>query len=165
MPRTLTVGATNNRCGVTLLELLIVITLMSLLAGLAYPSASAGLDTIRLRAASDQAVSFLNAALDRAQRRQQVVELRISPAENALAARSADVSFDRTLSLAEPVRIASVEPAEVNAISTGAQRRFLIYPGGTLPRIVIHLATRDGRRREVVVDPVTGAPHTEMPAK
>src|SRR5579884_3743583 len=110
MPRTLTVGATNNRCGVTLLELLIVITLMSLLAGLAYPSASAGLDTIRLRAASDQAVSFLNAALDRAQRRQQVVELRLSPAENALAA-------------------------------------------------------RDGRRREVVVDPVTGAPHTEMPAK
>jgi len=158
-------SSAGNRRGVTLLEMLIVITLMALLAGLVYPSASAGLDTIRLRSAADQVVSFLNVALDRAQRRQQVIELRISPAENALGARSADVSFDRTMSLAEPVRITSVEPALVNGFNADAQRRFLIYPGGTLPRIIVNLATRDGRKREVVVDPVSGTPRAEIPAK
>jgi len=143
--------------------MLIVITLMALLAGLAYPSATAGLDSIRLRTASDQIVTFLNTAVERAERRQQVVELRIAPGENALSARSADLSFDRKIRVEEPVRIVAVEPPLVNAISTDEQRRYLIYPGGTLPRIAVDLQTRDGRKRQVMVDPVTGIPHAQTP--
>ena len=106
-------------------------------------------------------LSFLNIALDRSERRQQVVELVISPAENALRVRSDDTNFDRTLNVPEPVRIVTVEPPLVNSRGPEEQRRFLIYPGGTLPRIAIDLMTKDGRKRQVLVDPVTGIARAE----
>jgi Tfp pilus assembly protein FimT len=140
-------------------------TIVALLAGLAYPSAVAGLDTIRLRSAASQVASFLNTAMDRAERRQQAVELRISPEESALGARSADSSFAAVMSLPDSVAIASIEPAVVNSDGQNQPRRFLLYPGGALPKISIDLITRDGRKRRVTVDPVTGLPRSETVAK
>lgn len=152
----------SRQRGVTLLEMLIVATLIAIVVGLSYPSAAAGVDSIRLRSAGDKVVSFLETALDRADRRQQVIELRISSAENALAARSADSSFVRALEIPEPVHIASVDPPLYNGADPSQQRRFLLYPGGTAPRIVINLETKDGRKRRVIVDPFTGIPHSEL---
>jgi prepilin-type N-terminal cleavage/methylation domain-containing protein len=149
--------------GVTLLELLIVATLIAVVVGLSFPSAAAGVDSLRVRSAGDKVVAFLDTAIDRAERRQQVVEIRISPGESALSARSADASFNRTLELSEPVRIVSIDPPLLNGGDPTQQRRFLLYPGGTAPRIVINLETRDGRKRRVIVDPVTGLPHSEQP--
>jgi len=140
-------------------------TIVALLAGLAYPSAVAGLDSLRLRSAASQVASFLNTAMDRAERRQQAVELRISPGEDALGARSADSSFTTVMSLPDSIAIASIEPPVVNAESQNQPRRFLLYPGGTLPRIAIELVTRDGRKRRVRVDPITGLPHSETVEK
>jgi prepilin-type N-terminal cleavage/methylation domain-containing protein len=151
--------------GVTLIEMLIVMTLIALLAGLTYPSAASGLDAMRLRSAADRTVSFLNTAIDRADRRQQVIELRIAPAENALAARTADLSFDRTFEVPDPVHISAVEPPLLNSVNPEEQRRFLVYPGGAVPRIAIELTSKDGRKRWVVVDPITGVPHAEMEHK
>src|SRR5579871_5762521 len=76
--------------GVTLLEMLIVVTLIAIVAGLSLPSISSGLDSLRLRSASDSIVALLNTSLDRADRRQQAVEILISPRDNAIVARSAD---------------------------------------------------------------------------
>src|SRR5262249_1334102 len=73
--------------GVPLLDLLIVITIVAAMAGLAYPSISASLDGLRLRSAADGIAGFLNTALDRAERRQEVIEVAILPQENALTAR------------------------------------------------------------------------------
>ena len=151
--------------GVTLLELLIVMTLIALIVGLSYPSAAAGVDSLRIRSTADRVVSFLNTALDRAERRQQVVEIRISVTENAISARTADASFDRTMDIPEPIHITAVEPPLVNATNPNQQRRFLVYPGGTAPRITIELASKDGRRRRVIVDPVTGTPRSEQEAQ
>ena len=153
--------ACSTEIGVTLLELLVVMTIVALLAGLSYPSVSAGIDSMRLRSAADQVASFLNVAMDRADRRQQVVEIRISPAENAIGARSADASFDRKAAIPDNVRIASIEPALENTVEANEARRFLLYPGGTLPRIEIDLVSKDGRKRRVVVDPMTGMPRSE----
>ncbi|MBV8845403.1 MAG: prepilin-type N-terminal cleavage/methylation domain-containing protein [Bryobacterales bacterium] len=150
-----------SQTGVTLLELLIVMTIVALLAGLSYPSVSSGIDSMRLRSAADRVASFLNVAMDRADRKQQVVEIRISPAENAIGARSADLSFDRKAEIPDSVRIASIDPPLVNGTESDAARRFLIYPGGTLPRIVIGLVSKDGRKRQVIIDPMTGMPRTE----
>src|SRR5271168_1193839 len=116
---TSSVGATNklgdrkvgNRRGVTLLEMLIVATLIALVAGLTLPSVTSGLDSLRMRAASDSIVALLNTSLDRADRRQQAVEILISPGENAIIARSADNGFTRRVDLLEPIHITAILPA------------------------------------------------------
>ncbi len=139
--------------------MLIVVVLIGLVAGVSYPSAAAGMDVIRLRTASNEVVAFLNASLERATRYQQVVELRISPGESALAARSEDSSFVRAIRIEEPVRIISIRPMPPGA-EPNATRRFLLYPGGAVPKIAVELATRDGRKRLIAVDPITGTPQS-----
>jgi type II secretory pathway pseudopilin PulG len=135
--------------GMTLLEALIVVALVALIAGLSFPSVTSGLDTLRLRSASDSIVSFLNVALDHADRRQQAVEVVISPRENLLLSRTADLGFSRRLEI----------PAQIHIVGeTDEPRRFLVYPGGSIPRIGIKIATMRGRSRMVSVDPVTGSP-------
>jgi prepilin-type N-terminal cleavage/methylation domain-containing protein len=151
----------QGAAGVTLLEMLIVMTIVALVAGLSYPSISSGLDSLRLRSASDSIVSFLNTALDRAERRQQVVEIWISPRENAMTAVSADAGFKRRLDVPEPIRIVSVSPAVPE--QPGEPRRFLLYPGGSVPRIGVEIANPNGRRRMVSVDPLTGVPRVVAP--
>jgi Tfp pilus assembly protein FimT len=118
----------------TLLEALIVVALVALIAGLSFPSVTSGLDTLRLRSASDSIVSFLNIALDHADRRQQAVEV---------------IGFSRRLEM----------PAQIHILGDANEtRRFLVYPGGSIPRIGIQIATMRGRSRMVSVDPVTGSP-------
>ena len=157
---TLSVGAitSDHRRGVTLIEALIVVALVAMVAGLSYPSVGAGLDTLRLRSTSDSIVAFLNIALDRADRRQQAVEVIVSPRENALLSRTADLGFVRRLDLPPQIRIVSVQPMLPTIADPQEPRRFLLYPGGSVPRIGLELATSQGRRRIVSVDPVTGSP-------
>ena len=130
---------------------MIVMTLISLIAAVAFPAVAAGLDSLRLRAASDSIVGFLNKALDRADRRQRVVEVWISPMSNGLSAVASDASYTDHIDVPEPVHIISVLPAE----------RFLLYPGGAPPRIAIEIGNQQGRRRLISVDPITGFPHAE----
>jgi prepilin-type N-terminal cleavage/methylation domain-containing protein len=148
----------KNERGVTLIEALIVIALVAMIAGLSYPAVSSGLDTLRLRSASDSIVSFLNIALDHADRRQQAVEVVVSPKENLLLSRTADLGFSRRLDLPPQLRIVSVQPVLPTLANPGEPRRFLLYPGGSVPRIEIEISTFQGRRRLVSVDPVTGSP-------
>jgi prepilin-type N-terminal cleavage/methylation domain-containing protein len=144
--------------GVTLLEALIVMALIGMMAGLSYPAVSSGLDTLRLRSTSDAIVSFLNIALDHADRRQQAVEVIVSPRENILLSRTADLGFVRRLDLPVQLHIVSVQPALPTVLDAQEPRRFLLYPGGSAPRIGIEIATLQGRKRLISVDPVTGSP-------
>jgi hypothetical protein len=133
--------------------LLIVLTLIALVTGISYPSAAASVESLRMRSVSDTVVSFLNTSIDRASRRQQVIEVWISPKDNVLIARSPDLEFSRRLDLPDGYRILAVlPPAEVNP---DEPRRFLMYPGGTVPRIGIEIANRAGNKRIVSVDPFT----------
>jgi prepilin-type N-terminal cleavage/methylation domain-containing protein len=154
----LSAGAINNRrrlrqSGVTLIELLIVLTLMALVTGISYPSAAASVESLRLRSVSDSVVSFLNTAIDRAGRRQQVIEVWIAPKDNVLIARSPDLEFSRRLDLPDGYHILAVLPAA--EVSAGEPRRFLMYPGGTVPRISIEIANRAGSKRMISIDPFT----------
>lgn len=146
--------------GVTLIELLIVAALIALIAGLSYPSAAAGIESMRLRSTADGISNFLSAAIDHAERREQVIEVWISPQDNVLVARSPDLGFQRRLELPPSFHIVSIQPAA--EVPDGSARRFLMYPGGTVPRIGIEIGTQSGRRRLVSVDPLSGLPHTEL---
>src|SRR3974390_2519357 len=133
-------GITNKKSrGVTLLEMMIVMVLIAIIAAIAFPSIASGLDTLRLRSASDSIVAFLDTALDRAERRQRTVELWISPRENTMTAVSSDGAFERRLEVPEPIRIVAIQSA-IQTPDAGAPRRFLLYPGGAPPRIGIEIS-------------------------
>jgi prepilin-type N-terminal cleavage/methylation domain-containing protein len=147
--------------GITLIEMLIVMALIALVAGMSYPSISAGLDSLRLRSTSDAIIGFLNTALARADTRQQVVEILISPQDGTITATTGDHGFYKRLEVVNPLRILSVQPElAADAEDQNQTRRFLVYPGGAVPKIGIEIGNSKGRKRLVSIDPVTGVPQS-----
>jgi hypothetical protein len=135
-------------------------TLIAIIAGLTFPAVASGLDTLRLRSASDSIVAFLNKAFDRAERRQRPVEIWISPQDNLITAVSSDAGFEQRLDVPDPIRIVSVQPA-LPYVDPATTRRFLLYPGGAPPHIGIEITNTHGRQRLISVDPITGFPRSE----
>jgi prepilin-type N-terminal cleavage/methylation domain-containing protein len=158
---TLSVGKTETRQGVTLLEMLIVVAIIGLLVGISFPALTSGIDSLRLNAATNGVVSFLNQALTRAERRQQVVAISISRQENALSMRSTEAGFFRKFEIPAGVSIVRVLPDLPD--DPGGARTFLLYPGGTVPRFGVQLINRRNVERIVRVDPITGVPRVEQP--
>lgn len=160
MPTSIAGATRNKHAGVTLLEMMIVMVIVAVMAGITYPSLTSGLDSLRLRSTSNSIMALLNTALDRAERRQQAVEIVISPKENSLIARSADAAFTRRLDLGDSIQITKITPPA--EIAPDEPRTFLLYPGGSIPGIGIEISNRNGRKRMVAVDPITGVPKSEL---
>ena len=149
--------------GVTLMELMVVLAIVSLMVAIAIPGTLAGLENLRLSTGARSVAAFMNIAANRAERRQQAMELTVAVNENSLTMRSADAAFIRQLALPPGITIQAVWPAL--AEPGGQPRQFLIQPGGTPPRIGIEIANRRGARRIVRLDPITGASQIEQPAQ
>src|SRR5215472_16869223 len=106
-----------TRAGVTLIEMIVVVTIIGLMAGIAFPAVSAGLDTVRLRSATDSIAAFLNAAVVRAERRQEAIELTISAKDSALALYANEPGFTRELKMPDGIAIEA------------APERLILLPG------------------------------------
>ena len=148
----------KNERGVTLIEMLIVVSIAAVMVGIMFPSATTGIESVRLASAADTAASFLASAVNRAERRQVMVELTISRAENAIYMRYPP-DFEKRLEIPDGLAIHAIFP-EV-PIDPAQPRRFLIYPGGAPPRIGIRIGNNKGAERLVTLDPVTGVPIVE----
>ncbi|HET8548381.1 MAG TPA: prepilin-type N-terminal cleavage/methylation domain-containing protein [Bryobacteraceae bacterium] len=151
-----------REAGITLIEMLVVVSIIAVAAAIAYPSVNSGVDSLRLTSAADSIVSFLNGALVRADRRQELAEVTISRAERALILRAQDPSYVRRMELPEGITIVRVHPAQL-AGNEEQDRSFIFYPGGSVPRIAIEIQNRRGARRLVQVDPITGSPRVSVP--
>jgi prepilin-type N-terminal cleavage/methylation domain-containing protein len=151
--------------GVTLIEMLVVVALISLMVGISYPAITSGIESLRLNGATNGVVSFLDYGLSRAERRQQMVEITISKTDNSLEMRSSEPGFYRKLELPEGVSIVQVFPQLPEDSDPGLKRDFLLYPGGTVPPLGLQLINRRNVQRLVRVDPITGVPHVEAPAQ
>jgi prepilin-type N-terminal cleavage/methylation domain-containing protein len=150
------------RCaGITLIELLVVVALISLMVGISYPAITSGIDSLRLNAATNGLVSFINAGLSRAQRRQEVVEITVLKADNALEMHSSEPGFARKLQLPDGIAITQVLPLLPE--NPEGPRNFLLFPGGTVPPLGVQLVNRRNVERVVRVDPMTGVPRIEIP--
>jgi type II secretory pathway pseudopilin PulG len=158
-----------RRCGeggITLIEMMVVTLLIALMAGLSFPAVSAGIESLRLNAATRSISSLMNSAMNRAERRQEVVEVVILPGENRVRARTVDNQFRRDLKMPDGVTIAGVLPAVLDADGeeTAAARSFFLYPGGAMPTMGVVVKDRRGDVRTVQVDPITGVPLIANPA-
>jgi type IV fimbrial biogenesis protein FimT len=142
------VGKASSSRGITLLEMLVVMALIGLIVALTAPSLTAGLDSVRLRSATDDISSFLNSAVNHCERKQRPVELVISAKENHLSL-YADDGLSRNLNMPDGISIEL--PEEFEGI-----RRLILMPGDTVPGIGIQVASKRGARRVVHLDPMTG---------
>jgi prepilin-type N-terminal cleavage/methylation domain-containing protein len=145
--------------GVTLVEMLIVVAIVGLIASISFPSVASGLESLRLTSATDSIVGLLNGAMNRAERRQQAMEITVSVQDNSLSLASSEAGFTRTLSMPDGVKIVAVWPKLLE--EDNQPRRFLLLPGSTVPRIGVEIANRKGARRIVRVNPITGVPDIE----
>jgi prepilin-type N-terminal cleavage/methylation domain-containing protein len=158
-------GATRRTAGVTLVEMIVVVSLIAILVGLSFPSMASGIETLRLNSAAQSVVTFINGGLNRAERRQVVVEVTIAKRENVLFLRSGEPGFERKLELPEGIKIEAILPESSEEETNGA-RSFMLYPGGTVPGFGVALVNRKRAQRVVRVDPITGVPQIErLPQK
>jgi prepilin-type N-terminal cleavage/methylation domain-containing protein len=154
----------EGAAGVTLIEMMVVVALISLMVGISFPAITSGIDSLRLKAATNSVVSFLNTGLSRAERRQQVIEITISKPDNSIEMQSSGPGFSRKLQMPEGVSIVQVLPQlPENSENVDAPRTFFLYPGGTVPPFGVQLINRRNVQRVVRVDPITGVPRVETP--
>jgi hypothetical protein len=121
---------------------------------------AAGLDAVRMASATQSVAAFVNGAVNRAERRQQPIELVISLKENKFTMYSNEPGFVRELKLPDSIAIDAVLPAEEEAAD--GIRRLILMPGASVPGIGVELINRRGGRRRVKLDPMTGFPRTEI---
>jgi hypothetical protein len=144
--------------------MLVVVTLIGLLAGISYPAASAGLDSVRIASSSDDVATFLNGAVNRAERRQVPVEVDIVPKDNRLTMQSTEPGFQRVLQLPDGITLEGVVPVVDNGFSEPGPAppfRMILMPGASVPGIGVQLSNRHGARRIIRLDPMTGFPRVE----
>jgi prepilin-type N-terminal cleavage/methylation domain-containing protein len=139
----------GNKAGVTLLELLIVVTIIGIVVGVSFPSVTSGLSGLRLTTASGSVASFLTSSMNRVDRHEEAAAIVVSPKENLLAVYTASSGEKpaRTMQLPQGI---SIEGDEL--------RRYMFMPGGTVPRMTVILRNEKGSRRSIQIDPVTAVP-------
>jgi hypothetical protein len=140
--------------------MVVVVAIIALIVGLSFPAASAGLENVRMVSAADSVATFLNGAVNRAERRQQPVEVVVYAKEGRLNLYSNEPGFTRELRMPDGVVIEAVLPAEDGG-DPGQPRRILFIPGATVPGITIQLGNRRNAHRRIHLDPMTGFPRVE----
>ena len=158
-PAAARIGCPTRR-GVTLVEMLIVVSIIGLIVAVSFPAFSAGIDSVRMSSATGMVSSFLNSAVNRAERRQQAVELIVTPKENLLTMYTNEPGFERKLRMPDGISIQAVLPA-FDDEAPDSPRQLVLLPGATAPGIGILLANQHGSRRIVRLDPMTGFPRVE----
>ena len=154
-------GRRRSTAGLTLIEMVVVLGLIALMIGISLPAITSGIDSARLRAATNGVVSFLDSGLSRAERRQQVIEITISKQDESIQMQSTEPGFTRTLRMPDGISIVQVLPQLPEGVD--GPRTFFLYPGGTVPPLGVQLMNRRNVQRIVRVDPITGVPRVENP--
>jgi prepilin-type N-terminal cleavage/methylation domain-containing protein len=156
-----TSSAGSTEAGVTLVEMVVVVAVVGVIIAVVAPSMASGLDSIRMASATDNVASFLNSAVNRAERRQQPVMLEILPKENRMTMYSLDASLAREMVMPEGITIEGVLAGDEN--NSQNTTRLLLMPGASVPGIGVQLINQHKNRRVVRLDPMTGFPRVETP--
>jgi len=142
--------------------MVVVVAIVGMIAAVSLPSATAGIDSVRLASASGSIATFLNAAVNQSERRQIALEVLIEPKANRLTLYSNDPRASRELALPDGITIEAIQPRQTG--EENAPYRLLLLPGASTPGIGIQIANRHGSRRIIRLDPMTGFPRVESVA-
>jgi prepilin-type N-terminal cleavage/methylation domain-containing protein len=144
-PTTKRLGSTS---GITLIEMLVVVGIVSIVLAIAFPNVTSGLDGIRLKTAVDRVGSFWSAARQRADRFHTPVQVTVDPQKNELRAASADNDWKASFDLSNRLHVAELEQPQ----------RYLLYPGAPSPDFRLMLEAESGGRAGIKVNVFTGVP-------
>jgi general secretion pathway protein H len=144
--------------GITLVELLVVISIASVALAVVMPSFRAGMAGVQLRTSARKLAAVIGYARQTAIHNQRQYTLELVPRERKIIASEAQGPGHRSLQLPEEIDM-RVENADADA-SPAQQKedfRYVIYPDGAMPGFRVRLATA---RRELFIetDPLTGMP-------
>jgi general secretion pathway protein H len=144
--------------GVTLLEVLVVVTVIGIIAGIAYPGVTSGLDNLRLKSVADRLAHTFRHARDLAQQRQTVCQVTVDPELRLVEFEDLAAALEGGVG-GEPRRWEV--PPEIT-VRLDRRRAFLFAPDGGAPRIDVVLANSRGRTARVSFEPLSGLPLVEM---
>lgn len=162
-------GGKRGARGFTLLELLVVIALMSLMAGMVVPRMAASLDRMNARTAARKVSAALRYARSQAAAEQQRYVARLDAKRNRIQIGPASVWRNDSVEVADeeasPMRSLSPPRGVRLAWASEPENRFsvapetpeiLFFPSGGASGGEIRLSDADGRQYRVVVDRLTG---------
>lgn len=138
----------SARAGVTLVEMLVVMTLIGLMVSIAYPTVTGGLSGIRLRGAIGNAQAFFLQAKQYADRQQQVVQLTVDPEANHLRVLSATGDWVETLDFKDGVAVSGLKDSH----------SVILFPGSPAPAFELLLAVGEDEQLGIRVNVLTGLP-------
>jgi prepilin-type N-terminal cleavage/methylation domain-containing protein len=141
--------------GITLIELLVAMAIVALMLGIAFPSMTAGLDSIVLHTDMDRAGTFFSQARLSADRLQQPVQLTSDPEKGQLTAVSVDGSWEDTLAFSSRVHVAF--PAKKQSV--------ILHPSTPAPQYRLLLESERGTRAGLSINIFTGTPEEWKPSE
>ncbi|MEP7362890.1 MAG: prepilin-type N-terminal cleavage/methylation domain-containing protein [Acidobacteriota bacterium] len=147
--------------GMTLMEMMVVVFLIALLAAISFPAVTSGIDSLRMRQATDTISSVLNQCLQRAEREQTPVELTFDRIDNALYVSGVRPGPAKRIPLPAGVTMSAILP--ISPMGDEPRRMILLMPGAAVPRIGVLLVNAKRQQRIVSVDPITGVPVVTTP--
>lgn len=133
--------------GFTLVELVLVLALIAVVAGLTLPAIGRGVDALEIRAEAAAFSAFLRYAREQAITRREPQEVSVNPNAHLLTLRTAGAEARASRRLSPRIAISAESPAGLS---------ITFSPRGLSSGGSWRLVGRDGRAYRVQVDPLTG---------
>ncbi len=149
----------ENAAGMTLLELLVVITILSLMAGLVAPRIGSWLDIWRLRSAADRITQTLRYARTRALFEQHFYVVEILPGKRLVRVLQPNSGTVQEFSLPDGIQVEADE--KPGALGAPEVIRFILPPSGEVEERNLWLRNAQGKTLKIHFDFLLGKPGVE----
>ena len=144
----------SDRRGITLLEVLVVMTLIAILSALVYPSFGNALSTLRMRGAARQVISACRLAKWEAVSKRQPYRLLVDVEKNQIVV--ADLAGLRSKEIDLPAGLRVFQSQKISENGPANASEFYFFPNGTAEAGAITLRDSQGKDITVKIDLLTG---------
>lgn len=137
----------KRNAGITLMEMLMVMTLIGLLASVATPAVTAGMETVKLRNSAERLAATLRMARERAVRTRHYFQVTVDPQTRRVELRDLEGDFAREWEMPETISMNVDRPL-----------LFQFAPDGSVPSLHVELENSRKRTANIDMDAFTALP-------